>query len=77
MPGHVGVCGNERADKLAGLATVSKGLPMDRADILNNIRDIGRARDFGDTSKSSSLPRMYELEIKSGMSAGLDAQGQL
>ena len=67
VPGHVGVCGNERADKLAGLATVSEGLPMDRADILNNIRDIGRARDFGDTSKSSSLPRMYELEIKKGI----------
>ena len=37
---------------------------MDQADILNNIRDIGRARDFGDTNKSSSLPRLYELKIK-------------
>ena len=42
-PVHVGVFGNERADKLAGLVTVSEGLRMDRADILNNIRDIGRA----------------------------------
>src|SRR5204863_9934221 len=53
--------------KLAGLANVSEGLPMDRADILNNIREMGRERDFWDTSKSSSLPTMYELEIKKGI----------
>uniref|UniRef100_A0A0B7AW29 RNase H type-1 domain-containing protein n=1 Tax=Arion vulgaris TaxID=1028688 RepID=A0A0B7AW29_9EUPU len=34
---HMGINGNERADMLAGSATISGCQPMERADILNTL----------------------------------------
>ena len=46
VPGHTGVRGNERADRLAESAIVGDGQAMDRADILNVIRDARREADI-------------------------------
>ena len=34
-PGHAGVKGNEGADRLAGKATLTSGLLLERSDLLN------------------------------------------
>lgn len=39
---HVGVQGDERADGLTGLATISECQPKDHTDIINNLKDIER-----------------------------------
>jgi ribonuclease HI len=55
LPGHPGVKGNERADRLAESAIVGDGQAMDRADILNAIRDARREADsFGETKGTSN-----------------------
>jgi ribonuclease HI len=66
VPGHMGVVGNERADRLAGSATISEGQPMDRSDILNTLREVGRKDDF-QLSKSTSLARLQESGVKIGV----------
>ena len=66
VPGHSGVEGNERADSLASSAILTAGQPMDRADIINNLRDMGRTEDF-EGNVSSSLSRMRELGVKIGI----------
>jgi hypothetical protein len=50
--GHLYFCawscyvkGNERADRLAGEASVQDGAVMDRSDILIALREIGRSSD--------------------------------
>lgn len=37
VPGHADFRGNERVDRLADLATISEGSPMDHTDITNNL----------------------------------------
>jgi ribonuclease HI len=44
--GHVDISGNERADILAGLATVANGQRKDRADIVNALRQLWREENF-------------------------------
>lgn len=44
MPGHVGVSGNERDDKLSRTAAVEIRRAVDRADILNAIKEPGREK---------------------------------
>ena len=38
-PGHAGVCGNERADKLAGSARVEGSFTLDAPTVMSTIRD--------------------------------------
>lgn len=45
MPGHVGIKDNEGADRLVGTATVENGQAMDRADIVNALREAGCNKD--------------------------------
>ena len=43
--GHAGVCGNERADRLASTADITSGLPLGRAEVLRgwgNFLNMGR-----------------------------------
>uniref|UniRef100_A0A0B7AVT4 RNase H type-1 domain-containing protein n=1 Tax=Arion vulgaris TaxID=1028688 RepID=A0A0B7AVT4_9EUPU len=47
VPEHVGVCGNERADRLAGMATVSDGVAVGRNDILNALTVFSNRRVKG------------------------------
>ena len=38
-PGHAGVKGNDRADTLAGKATITSGLRLRRSEVLRSLRD--------------------------------------
>ena len=38
-PGHAGVVGNERADKLAGEAVLGEAVPLDPATIVSTLTD--------------------------------------
>jgi hypothetical protein len=67
MPGHAGVRGNERAETLAVRATVVDGQVMDRADILNALREVGLVQDLEGAKESATLTRLQELQIKRGV----------
>lgn len=50
--------GNERADRLADSVTIDNDQPMDGADVVNALRELGGAEDL------TSLSQMYELRLK-------------
>ena len=60
VPRHTGVRGNELADRLAGLATISEGAAMDRNDILHGLRESFRTEEF-QGCESHSLTRLKEI----------------
>jgi hypothetical protein len=45
VPGHIGVRGNDRGDKLAGIATISDGRVMNHAYVLHALCEPGRVED--------------------------------
>ena len=45
--GHAGVKGNDRADKLAGKATLTSGLLLGRSEVLKSLRNYLRAQSQG------------------------------
>ena len=67
MPGHAGVQGNERADKLAGEATVEGGRAMDQSDILNALREVRLLQEPSDDCESTTMARLREQQIKKGV----------
>ena len=46
-PGHAGVKGNDRADRLAGKATLTSGLLLGRYEVLKSLRHYLRAQSQG------------------------------
>lgn len=75
MPGHPGIRGNERADKLAGTATIGIGRAMGWADILNATRKAGRGKDVRHDCESANLNRLQERPVKlNGRTEGLVRQ---
>ena len=68
VPGHAGCRGNERADKLAEKASVTQcdGNGMDRADIVNAVKDIFRTEESKEEGNSYSCTRMKMMEVKKG-----------
>ena len=46
-PGHAGVKGNDRTDRLAGKATTTGGLRLRRSDVLRSLRHYLRAQSQG------------------------------
>ena len=46
-PGHAGVKGNDRADRLAGTATITKGLLLGSSEVLRILRHYLRAQSQG------------------------------
>jgi ribonuclease HI len=66
VPGHAGVKGNERADRLAGSATVGNGRAMDQADILHALREAGRVKDSSHDCDSATLTRFQEIHVRRG-----------
>ena len=46
-PGHAGVKWNDRADRLAGRATLTSGLLLRRSEVLRNLRHYLRAQSQG------------------------------
>ena len=65
-PGHAGVIGNERADRLAGGAVVGGQLTMGEADVLRalSINATDSEREAGET-----VERLRELGINRGAAA--------
>jgi hypothetical protein len=55
VPGHVGVRGNERADRLAGTAVISDSRAMDHADMLHALREAGRVEDSLGDKESNTM----------------------
>ena len=70
-PGHAGVCGNERADKLAGTAFVGGGLTLDPRTVINLAKE-------GLAKKPPDAPS-YTLEtiVEKGVERGAGQQSQL
>ena len=46
-PGHAGVKGNDRADRLAGKATLTSGLLLRRSEMLRSLRHYQQAQSEG------------------------------
>jgi len=46
-PEHAGMKGNDRANRLAGKATLPSGLPLGRSEELRNLRHYLRAQSQG------------------------------
>ena len=46
-PGHAGVKGNNRADRLAGKATLTSGLILGRSEVLRSLRHYLQAQSQG------------------------------
>ena len=46
-PGHAGVKGNDRADRLAGKAPITSGLLLGRSEVLMSLRHYLRAQSQG------------------------------
>ena len=46
-PGYAGVKGNDRADRLAGKATLTNGLLLGRSEVLRSLRHYLRAQSQG------------------------------
>jgi hypothetical protein len=55
VPGHAGVTGNERADRLAGTAVISDGREMDNADVFHALREAARVEDSLGDKESSTM----------------------
>ena len=68
VSGHVGVRGNERADQLASCAIVAQGDgAINRADVLNSLRDIARESETSVDDDSFSMARIKDQDLKCGV----------
>ena len=63
-PGHAGVAGNEKADKLAGEAKVGGKLTLDPPTVLTAVAE--SLKEKREESKSHTLERLKEKGIQSG-----------
>jgi RNA polymerase-interacting CarD/CdnL/TRCF family regulator len=64
---HAGVQGNEKVDKWIVLkqAVIEEGQPMDRADIVNNLKKIDKKEDF-ENRESTLMFRIKEMGSEIG-----------
>jgi ribonuclease HI len=60
VPGHAGIQGNKRADRLEDCAVIRDRQPMDCANIVKGLMEIGRKEDF-ENRELRSLHR-YEID---------------
>ena len=71
-PGHAGVCGNERADKLAGSAAIEGGLTLDPPTVLSTVRDhLASSRE----EESFTKEMLVEKGVKFGEGRKSDLRG--
>lgn len=61
IPGHVGIKGNERTDKLTNIVAVIGGRAMECVDILNAIWDTSQTKDSEGGLDSIFLVQQLEL----------------
>ena len=60
--GHTGVKRNDRADRLAGKATIASGLRLERSEVLRSLRHYLRAQSQG----YHTMDRMEERGVERG-----------
>ena len=60
--GHAGVKGNDRADRLAGKATLTSGLLLERSEVLRSLRHYLRAQCRG----YHTIDRLEERGVERG-----------
>jgi hypothetical protein len=65
-PGHVGVKGNEEADKLAGQAFIDGSECLDKGDILKCIIDKFKKSGKDNYKNNVYIQRMRELGVREG-----------
>ena len=61
-PGHAGVSGNERADRLASTADITSGLQLGRAEVLRGLRNFLST----DKPEHHSIDRLKERGVEKG-----------
>ena len=61
-PGHAGVKGNDRADRLVGKATLTSGLLLGRSEVLRSLRHYLRAQSQG----HHTIDRLEERSVERG-----------
>ena len=61
-PGHAGVKGNDRADRLAGKATLTSGSLLERFEVLRSLRHYLRAQSQG----HHTIDRLEERGVERG-----------
>uniref|UniRef100_A0A0B7A8P4 Uncharacterized protein n=1 Tax=Arion vulgaris TaxID=1028688 RepID=A0A0B7A8P4_9EUPU len=62
----MGVNGNDRTDRLVGSATISRGQSIDRADILNALKECGQREEYH-PNQSTSTSRLQGPGLKIGV----------
>ena len=70
-PGHAGVKGNERADRLAGSAKLGEGIQMGEREVVSALCN----RRLDDMEESETTNRLKGLNIKRGVAAKDDRTG--
>ena len=62
-PGHAGVKGNDRADRLAGKATLTSGLLIGRSEVLRSLKHCLRAQSQGHHTICCLEERVVQREL--------------
>ena len=70
-PGHAGVKGNDRADRLADKATITSGL-LERSDVLRSLRHFLRAQSQG----HHTTDRLAERGVERGSARRSSLKGR-
>ena len=71
-PGHAGVSGNERADRLTGTADITPGLQLGRAEVLRGLRNFLNM----DRPEHHSTDRLKERGMEKGSGRHSTLQGR-
>ena len=71
-PGHAGVKGNDRADRLAGKATITSGLLLGRSEVLRSLRHYLRALSQG----HRTIGRLEERGVERGSARRSSLKGR-
>ena len=71
-PGHAGVSGNERADRLASTADITSGLQLGRAEVLWGLRNFLST----DKPEHHSIDRLKERGVEKGSGRHSTLQGR-
>ena len=72
-PGHAGVKGNERADRLAGTATIEEGLLLGKSEVLRQLRKILQTNH---QPQHHSVDRLQERGVQKGSGRWLTMRGR-
>ena len=71
-PGHAGVSGNERADRLANTAVITSGLQLGRAELLRGLKNFLNT----DKPEHHSIDHLKERGKEEGSGRNSTLQGQ-